>query len=84
MANKVAKKAAPKKVAAKKEVSVKAENKSEDQKQNWALAEEKLNEAISRKGKDGHYYNTVVAPLEEKFNAGGLNDHLYEAIMQLN
>lgn len=51
--------------------------------QDWATAENNLINAIKRKEEDGHYYNTVVVPLKEQFEAGGLNPNLYEALINL-
>lgn len=51
--------------------------------QDWAKAEKNLINAIKRKEEDGHYYNTVVVPLKEQFEAGGLNPNLYEALINL-
>lgn len=71
---------APKKVAAKK--AAKAAPTAENG-QDWATAENNLINAIKRKENDGHYYNTVVVPLKEQFEAGGLNPNLYEALINL-
>lgn len=50
---------------------------------NWTEAEKKLKAAIKRREEDGHYYNSVVKPLEEVFNAGGRNEQLYIGLMKL-
>lgn len=50
---------------------------------NWVEAEKKLKAAIKRKDEDGHFYNSVVKPLEEVFNAGGRNEQLYIGMMNL-
>lgn len=57
--------------------------KAETNMLDWDLAEQKLNAAVAKREEDGHYYNTVVAPLVETFNAGGLNSALYLAMMAL-
>lgn len=85
MAKKTAdkKKVAPKKVAPKKTAPKKEAKKVEAPKEDWDLAETKLNKAISLRAKDGHHYNTVVAPLKEQFDAGGRNPQLYNALINL-
>lgn len=71
---------APKKVAAKKAPKAAP---TADNGQDWAKAEKNLINAIKRRSEDGHYYNTVVVPLKEQFEAGGLNPNLYEALINL-
>lgn len=82
MAKQPAKKEAPKKVAPKKVAKV-AAPKKEALSEDWDLAEKKLIKAISLRAKDGHHYNTVVAPLKEQFDAGGRNPQLYYGLINL-